>query len=68
MVRIETSLDDEQLRGAQLVIYDMRGAKMYEQPMEQSVHMLNVTFPSGTYIVRLRTAQGIETVKKFVVK
>ena len=68
MIRVEVSLDEEQLRGARLEVYDMRGAIMYQQPMEQSTISFNVAFPSGSYIVRLRTAQGIETVKRFVVK
>ena len=67
-LRIETSLKEEQLYGAKLEVYDILGVKMYEQTMAQPVHLLNADFPSGSYVVRIRTEKGIVSVKRFVVK
>ena len=68
MMKVETTLDESQLQGATLVMFDIRGRKVMEMPMERSTIMVNVNQVSGAYMLRLTTKSGATAVKKVIVK
>ncbi|MBQ2508696.1 MAG: T9SS type A sorting domain-containing protein [Bacteroidales bacterium] len=68
MMKVETSLDEAELQGATLVMFDVRGRKVMEMPMETSTIMVNVNQATGAYMLRLTTKSGLTAVKKVIVK
>lgn len=67
-VRVSTNLNEAQLAGATLVVYDLQGREVLRQSMEQSAVLIAAPATSGIYTVRVMTANGESCVKKVIVK
>ena len=67
-LRISTNLDDVQLNGARIVMYDLRGRVVYNEAMDAAIVNIPVNQATGAYMIRIVTANGESSVKKVIVK
>ena len=68
MMTVSTQLSEQQLQGASLMVYDLKGHIFTTMPMNQQSVTLTAEQTSGIYVIQITTRTGEKYIQKVVVR